>query len=44
MDTNNLDQYPDNQLWAALNEAENEEKVEILLELCDRRLRASDHA
>jgi tetratricopeptide (TPR) repeat protein len=44
MDSNNLDQYPDNQLWAALNEAENEEKVEILLELCDRRLQASDHA
>ena len=44
MDTNNLQQYPDNQLWAGLNEAENEEKVEILLELCDRRLQASDHA
>ena len=44
MDTNHLQQYPDNQLWAALNEAENEEKVEILLELCDRRLQASDHA
>lgn len=44
MDTNNLEQYPENQLWAALNEAENEEKVEILIELCDRRLQASDHA
>lgn len=44
MDTNNLEQYAENQLWAALNESENEEKVEILLELCDRRVRASDHA
>ena len=44
MDTNNLEQYPDNQLWAALTEAENEEKVEILTELSDRRLSDGDHA
>lgn len=44
MDTNNFSQYPDNQLWAALSEAENEEKVEILLELCDRRLQVNDYA
>lgn len=43
MDLNNLEQYPDNQLWAALNEAENEEKVEILLALADRRSREGDY-
>jgi tetratricopeptide (TPR) repeat protein len=44
MDLNNLDQYPDNQLWAALNESETEEKVEILLALATRRSRDGDHA
>jgi tetratricopeptide (TPR) repeat protein len=44
MDTNNFDQYSDDQLWAYLKEAENEARVDTLLELSERNLNRGDHA
>jgi len=43
MDTNNFGQYSDEQLWAHLNEAENEEKVDLLVELFERSSQRGDH-
>lgn len=44
MDTDDLGQYSDDQIWAHLNETENEEKVELLIELFERSSRKDDHA
>lgn len=38
----NLGQYSDDQLWAMLNEAENEEKYDVLIELNERNYRIGD--
>jgi tetratricopeptide (TPR) repeat protein len=44
MDTNNLDQYSDDQLWALLAEAENEARVDILFEFVERNAGRGDNA
>ena len=36
VDTNNLEKVPENQIWSMLNEAELEQKVDLLVELLDR--------
>lgn len=43
MDTENLDQYSTAQLWAMLNEAENEDKVDLLIELHERLYKSEDY-
>ena len=44
MDTENLDQYSDDQLWALLAESENEARVDILLEFVERNSARGDNA
>ena len=44
MDTNDLENYSSEQIWAHLSEAVNEEKVDLLIELYDRSSRAQDWA
>jgi tetratricopeptide (TPR) repeat protein len=43
MDTNDFASYSDEQLWAHLREAENEEKVDLLLELASRSTSRGDN-
>jgi tetratricopeptide (TPR) repeat protein len=42
MDTNDLENYSSEQIWAHLSESENEEKVDLLLELYDRCMKMED--
>ena len=43
MDTENLDQHSNSQLWAMLNEAENEDKYDLLIELHERLYKDEDY-
>jgi len=43
MDSNNLEQYSEAQLWAFLSEAQNEDKFDLLIELFERNFQSGSY-